>query len=158
MRALLASILFCHAIALMAADSEDPGKAIFLQKCTSCHKLPATGTRTTKQWQLVVTVMQGIMQNKGMAALSEQEQNALMNFLASTSPAPESTVANDLRDTFVTRCALCHQLPDPAMFRMKQWQAVLVTMQTRMQQAGMDRLTQQEKNQILEYLSSQADH
>ena len=58
---------------------------------------------------------------------------------------------------FQSRCMLCHQLPEPAMLRPKQWQAVLGTMQQRMQQAGIPVLTPGEQAAILDYLTKQTD-
>jgi mono/diheme cytochrome c family protein len=57
---------------------------------------------------------------------------------------------------FEARCGLCHQLPEPSMLKLPQWQRLLQTMQLRMQQSGMAPLTQQELQQLLAYLAMQA--
>jgi mono/diheme cytochrome c family protein len=152
------TLISLYAISALAMATEvEHGKEIFQQKCTRCHKLPVTGTRTAEQWSLLVDVMQQTMANRGVTQLSEQEQRELLNYLASTEPTTHSKEETNLaRETFVTRCALCHQLPEPTMLRPKQWQAILVTMQTRMQQAGIPELTQEQTALILQYLSEAA--
>jgi len=53
------------------------------------------------------------------------------------------------------RCAdLCHQLPDPAMLKAKQWTKVLNVMQKRMQQRGVMPMTEQEFAQLQTYLQA----
>ena len=152
---LMAIFFYCSATTLFAMEG-NTGQAVFQNKCASCHKLPVTGSRSAQQWELIVAVMQQTMANKGVAQLSEQEQRELLQYLVSTAPAIDPTKEIiSAQDTFVARCALCHQLPEPTMLRPIQWQAILVTMQTRMQQAGIPVLTQQETTLVLEYLSQQ---
>ncbi len=69
------------------------------------------------------------------------------------SSADRSAYAKSL---FEGRCQMCHQLPEPGMLKPKQWKLVLVTMQQRMQQAGVPSLTADETERLLEYLAEQA--
>lgn len=57
---------------------------------------------------------------------------------------------------FESRCPLCHQIPEPSMLKLDQWRRSLVTMQKRMQQAGMSPLSESEFQQMLDYLATQA--
>lgn len=57
---------------------------------------------------------------------------------------------------FQARCALCHQLPEPAMLKAKQWQLIISTMQKRMRHVEMVPLTEDEKTQLIHYLSLHA--
>ena len=57
---------------------------------------------------------------------------------------------------FEARCPVCHQLPEPAMLKLDQWQRSLITMQKRMQTFGMSPLTEAEFQQVLAYLATQA--
>lgn len=58
------------------------------------------------------------------------------------------------KQIFDTRCAdLCHQTPSAGRLSAKQWRVVLNTMQVRMKTAGMPPLTDEEFEQVLEYLS-----
>jgi len=134
------------------------GKELFETRCNVCHKLPDTARRSPAQWALLVEVMQQTMANKGIAQLTQAEQQALLVYLANDrSEAAAEVAANPGRDTYVARCALCHQLPEPGMLRPRQWQAILLTMQQRMQQAGMPELTTEERDLILGYLSRPAE-
>ena len=60
------------------------------------------------------------------------------------------------KQAFESRCATCHQLPEPSMLKPKQWQLVLMTMQKRMQQNGLPPLSDEEFAQVLKYLTEQA--
>lgn len=68
----------------------------------------------------------------------------------------ENASANEAEALFAGRCAMCHQLPEPAMLKPKQWKLILVTMQQRMQQANVPPLQTQEHDLILEYLTARA--
>jgi len=56
---------------------------------------------------------------------------------------------------FETRCAVCHQLPEPDMLTPGQWKRLLQLMQKRMQQADVPPLDEEEFTQVHDYLSSQ---
>ena len=58
---------------------------------------------------------------------------------------------------FESRCATCHQLPEPAMLKPKQWRLVLMTMQKRMQQSHLPPLNEDEFALVLKYLTEQAE-
>ncbi len=58
---------------------------------------------------------------------------------------------------FESRCAVCHQLPEPDMLNSRQWAWVIKTMQTRMQQAAIVPLSDDEVAAIMRYLELQAD-
>ncbi len=60
------------------------------------------------------------------------------------------------KEIFEFRCAdTCHQIPAAQSLKPKQWRIVLNTMQKRMERAGMSRLTEQELDQLLHYLTSE---
>lgn len=59
------------------------------------------------------------------------------------------------KQIFETRCAMCHQLPDAAMLKSRQWRIVLMTMQKRMEQNGLPPLTEEEFDLVLDYVSKQ---
>lgn len=57
-------------------------------------------------------------------------------------------------EIFEFRCAdTCHDQPDVQQFTPKQWRIVLNTMQKRMDQSGMERMTEQEFEPVLHYLT-----
>ena len=54
---------------------------------------------------------------------------------------------------YEARCGgMCHQLPDPALLKAKQWKMVLNVMQKRMEQQGQEPLTGEEFEQVFDYL------
>ncbi len=70
--------------------------------------------------------------------------------------AAQDAPAIDGEMLFQARCALCHQLPEPAMLKARQWQLIINTMQKRMQHVNMVPLTEDEKTQLIYYLSQHA--
>lgn len=76
--------------------------------------------------------------------------------------APVVAMAEEQKDKaqgkilFESRCPICHQLPEPSMLKLPQWRRLLATMQLRMQQSSMAPLTEQELQQVLDYLATQA--
>ncbi len=57
---------------------------------------------------------------------------------------------------YQSSCAnVCHQAPKAGRLRPKQWRVVLRTMQTRMQSAGMQPLTDLQHRQVLAYLTGE---
>ncbi len=61
------------------------------------------------------------------------------------------------KSLFESRCSVCHQLPDPEMLNPRQWAWVIKTMQSRMQQANIVPLNEDEVAAIMRYLELQAD-
>jgi len=57
---------------------------------------------------------------------------------------------------FNTNCSnICHQTPAAKRLKPKQWRIVLNTMQIRMQSIGMPKLSEQQLNQVFDYLQSE---
>ena len=69
----------------------------------------------------------------------------------------QAETQNEGKVLFESYCNLCHQLPEPDMLNAKQWQRVMETMQTRMQQADISPLNEDEFAAILGYLEQQID-
>lgn len=85
---------------------------------------------------------------------------SVLFFTAALQAGATDSVASDEGDIeagkaiYDSYCAaLCHQAPAAGRLKPKQWRVVLNTMQTRMQSAGMEPLTEVELRQILAYLS-----
>ena len=76
-----------------------------------------------------------------------------LTLLVTTAEAQEDIEQGKM--LFESRCAVCHQLPEPAMLKLDQWQRSLNTMQKRMQSFGMSPLTELEFQQVLAYLATQ---
>ena len=89
----------------------------------------------------------------------------LLNVYAAENAAPSEPVAKQAtsaereayaKSLFEGRCQMCHQLPEPSMLTPKQWKLILMTMQQRMQQAGVPPLTEDETELLLEYMAERA--
>ena len=141
---------------VVTEEAIDEGKQVFQSRCSNCHKLPKKTRRTVVQWEMLLEVMQGIMKQRGVSVISEDEKQQILTYLKASALLPAAEDQSEAEDLFVTRCSLCHQLPEPAMLKPQQWKLIISTMQQRMQQAGMPQLSEQETEAILEYLSERA--
>jgi len=81
----------------------------------------------------------------------------MLFYLLSFAFAGVGMASEEGKQIFETRCATCHQLPEPAMLKPKQWRLVLMTMQKRMQQNGLPPLSEEDFSLVLNYLSTQAE-
>lgn len=140
---------------LLAAEDTSQ-HSIYKQKCSRCHKLPEVGNRTLPQWQIIIDVMQQIMAHKGVSPLNDTEKQQVLNHLKQNARQMVSEQASAAEDTFVARCTLCHQLPEPTMLKPKQWGLIMQLMQQRMQQANVPQLGEQEFDLVLKYLQERA--
>ena len=79
--------------------------------------------------------------------------SAALNASASDSDASDGDIeaGKAIYDSYCS--GLCHQAPAAGRLKPKQWRVVLKTMQTRMQTAGMEPLTDVELSQVLAYLT-----
>jgi len=141
---------------VVTEESVNEGKQVFQSRCSNCHKLPNKTRRTAVQWDMLLEVMQGIMKQRGVDVLSDDEKQQVLTYLKESALLPAAEKQTEAEDLFVTRCALCHQLPEPDMLKPQQWKLIISTMQQRMQQAGVSQLSDQETETILEYLSERA--
>jgi len=66
-------------------------------------------------------------------------------------PVSETSAGQEIYNNYCANA--CHQAPQPARLKPKQWRVVLNTMQVRMKSAGKPQLTEEQLAQILDYLS-----
>jgi mono/diheme cytochrome c family protein len=105
--------------------------------------------------KIVLTLFTGLLL-VAMPLFAAYAEEARVNEAPNEDAPLESTSADEAEALFAGRCAMCHQLPEPAMLKPKQWKLILVTMQQRMQQANVPPLQVQEHDMILEYLTARA--
>lgn len=77
-------------------------------------------------------------------------------FFAFLAAAVSAETADEGAALFEARCALCHQIPDPAMLKPQQWDSILKVMQKRIEQKGMPQLPDDEMKAIREFLHGNA--
>ena len=132
------------------------GSELFNQRCNQCHKLPKIDEKTPFQLSITVDIMQRIMKNREIDPPTEGEKTQLFDYLITRVKSPEAITENRGEDTFIVRCGMCHQPPEAEMFKLKQWELVLHTMDQRMRHVNVPQLDKSERELILEYLAQHA--
>ncbi|MEW6144108.1 MAG: hypothetical protein AB1598_03710 [Thermodesulfobacteriota bacterium] len=96
-----------------------------------------------------------------MKAPTVEEQEIIVSYLKSNSlkpvapgllPSPVSSGAI----AFKSVCSQCHALPDPELHNAEEWPGVVERMRVNMQVMGKPVITEEEKGEIVSYLSKYA--
>ncbi len=109
--------------------------------------------------KILILFVSVILAGSPLMPVQADENQASSEPVMTEQPTVEESSADRnayAKSLFEGRCQMCHQLPEPGMLKPKQWKLVLVTMQQRMQQAGVPSLTADETERLLEYLAEQA--
>ena len=61
-------------------EPESPGAKLYLQKCTQCHGLPGPKRHTSEQWDHLLVMMKGFMDERGYP-FTMDEQNMIQEYL-----------------------------------------------------------------------------
>jgi hypothetical protein len=61
-------------------EPESPGAKLYKEKCTKCHGLPGVTRHTPHQWDYLLVMMEGFMQEKGIS-FPEQEKQLIQDYL-----------------------------------------------------------------------------
>lgn len=146
-------------------DPASRGAQLLSHYCTQCHDLPNPAMHTADEWPAItnrmfsrMSMMSGMM---GIENPSSEEQLLIVSYLKAHSlksispgmlPSPESKGAIMFKET----CSQCHALPDPLLYTAQEWGAVVERMRGNMQAMGKRVITEQEKTEIVAYLSSHA--
>jgi mono/diheme cytochrome c family protein len=84
-RGLLATLL-CGGVTLAQAESQEltaRGAELFAVRCAGiCHQTPQAARLTPRQWQVVLKTMQQRINQAGLAPLTDEEQRAILQYLA----------------------------------------------------------------------------
>lgn len=149
-------------------DLPDPNsrRAKLLDRyCSQCHNLPSPAMHSAEEWPQVanrmfmrMSTMSGMM---GIESPSSEEQQAIVSYLRANSmksispdmlPSPQSQGAILFKEI----CSQCHALPDPNLHTVEEWPKVVERMRNNMQFMGKRVITDQEKQDIVGYLSAYA--
>ena len=68
-----------------SAERDAYAKSLFEGRCQMCHQLPEPGMLKPKQWKLILTTMQQRMQQAGVPLLTEDETEAILEYIAEQS-------------------------------------------------------------------------
>jgi cytochrome c5 len=144
-----------------AQDLPDPhaaGAGDLAQFCTRCHNLPAPTIHSATDWPSVVRRMwlrmDRLSPEFGVPVPTAEQRQTMLNYLienalkVSGAELPQGPG----RPTFSQVCSRCHSLPDPRQHSPDDWPAVVMRMETRMQQMQVNRPPQAQVQEILAYL------
>ena len=81
---------------------------------------------------------------------------AVISLAACQAARPLPEAGSDAARTYVERCGKCHRAYDPRSMTGAMWQTQLGLMDTKIRQAGMEPLTVDQRQIILDYLTRNA--
>jgi cytochrome c5 len=145
------------------ADLPDPtssGAKLVGQYCTACHGVTTPTTHSATDWPIVMRRMWMRMDNLApefnVPRPTSAERLAMLNYLRDNALKVSAAGLPDApgRDTFVTTCGQCHDLPDPMQHSAEDWVAVVQRMSGRMETMLDKQLGQQDFTRIVLYLES----
>ncbi|MBC8284559.1 MAG: cytochrome C [Nitrospinae bacterium] len=55
-------------------EPESPGAKLYLEKCTQCHGLPGPKRHTAEQWDHLLVMMEGFMDQRGYPFLKDDKK------------------------------------------------------------------------------------
>ncbi len=155
-------------------DPQSEGARLLTRSCTQCHNLPSPAMHTAEEWPAVVQrmvarmSMMARMGGMGMMRMMPQietpsgkqqatilsylQSHALRSIVPDVLPSPRSPEAV----TFQNVCSQCHGLPDPALHTAEEWPTVVERMRGNMRTMGKRVITEEEKEDIVSYLTRNA--
>jgi cytochrome c5 len=146
-------------------DPDSQGAKLTNRYCSQCHDLPSPRMHSAQEWPQVtsrmfarMSMMSGMMGVENPSSGEEQtivaylKANALKSISPDALPAPRSKGALLFRET----CSQCHSLPDPGFHRADEWPVIVGRMQANMRFMGRRVITENEKKEIVGYLSAHA--
>ena len=61
-------------------EPDSPGAKLYIEKCTQCHGLPGPKRHTSEQWDHVLVMMGGFMNQRGLP-FPENEKKLIRDYL-----------------------------------------------------------------------------
>ena len=92
----------------------------------------------------------------GSAVVLAAVTAAAVIYLAACHPRPLPEAGSEAAHTYVARCGRCHRAYDPRSMTGAMWQTQVELMDTKIRQAGMEPLTGDQRETILDYLTRNA--
>jgi mono/diheme cytochrome c family protein len=167
-------------------DPMSRGAILLGKYCSQCHGTPSPASHNSSDWVPVFRRMILMMERsnsmgmmggrmmgnrmmgggmmgmmRGSEVPDQEEQQELLKYLQSH--ALISIQKEELPDAqsegaelFSKDCSKCHALPDPSKHLSTEWPAVISRMRQHMVQLKMDNLSDQEADEILNYLEQNA--
>ncbi|MEK9629144.1 MAG: cytochrome c [Nitrospinota bacterium] len=61
-------------------ESESPGAKVYVKTCTKCHGLPGPTRHTAEQWDNIIVMMNGFMDQRGIT-FPEADKQLIRDYL-----------------------------------------------------------------------------
>jgi len=140
---LLMAALLLGPMSVCLADN--PGKALFEERCQRCHDLPNPGEPPEMGWEARLQLMAKV------AKLTPAQKDEVLSYLQSHSLAAEKTVSvADEKRLFESKCSLCHTLDRIFLIPLDDESRQHIVKRMRDKAPGW--ITQEESDLILDYL------
>jgi hypothetical protein len=70
-------------------EAGTPAAQLYASRCGSCHRLYHPGSLTAAMWQVQVHAMQAKMRDAGVAALTVDQQEEILDYLERNAEHPQ---------------------------------------------------------------------
>lgn len=158
-------------------EPDSPGARLLVRYCSQCHNLPGPAMHTAEEWPFVearminrmemMAGMQGMMGGMmmrgmmDMQAPTRQEHKKLLTYVQRYALRPASAETLGPPGTpglalFRQTCSQRHALPDPGLHTTDEWPGVVERMQKNMKIMGKPVITDQEREELVSYLTQHA--
>jgi hypothetical protein len=80
----LAVALLCNVVSGCSPnipEADTPAARLYVNRCGGCHMLHAPGSMTAAMWDMQVERMQGELVRRGIAPLTKDERQTLIDYL-----------------------------------------------------------------------------
>jgi cytochrome c5 len=134
------------------------GADAYVEFCNECHGLPSPAAHSATDWPVVLRRMwmrtEGLPPSYDVPIPDARQRVLILNYVLEHAMQVAQTGLPDGagRDLFVSECARCHELPDPAQHSAQDWASVVIRMRQHMVQILRRSPPQSQVQDIILYL------
>lgn len=134
------------------------GAAAYVEFCGACHGAPNPAAHSATDWPVVLRRMwirtEGLPASYNVPVPDANQRVLILDYvLANAMKVAETELPGGPgRDQFMSQCAACHELPDPAQHSSQDWAAVVIRMRQHMVEILRRSPSQTEVQDIILYL------
>lgn len=148
-------------------DRNSRGAKLLIRYCTSCHNLPSPAMHSAEEWPAIaermfqrMDMMGGMRMMMSSKAPAPEEQKSIVAYLkehalASVSEEELKVPQSEGGRLFKQTCSQCHALPAPGLHTPQEWKQIVERMRGHVLTMNKYVITEQEKQNILEFLEMQ---
>lgn len=143
-------------------EPESDGARLLERYCTGCHPLPTPSIHSAADWPQVTRRMwlriDGLAPGFTIPRPTMAERAVIVRYLTGHALPTSGAALPDRpgRNTYVTVCGRCHELPDLRTHTAGDWGVVVGRMQERMESMLGSGMNEEEQADILRYLAATA--